>query len=189
MLKYNLMDDLFIALVHSPVVNRNGKEIGSALTTIDLHDIARASMTFGVRGFYVVTPFKDQQILSQRIIEHWTEGIGGDINPGRKKALGLIRVASSFEQACSDIYGKYDKKPVTIGTSAKEYKKSLSIAEFKKQPLWDRPCMIAFGTAWGLTEQFIENCDMVLEPIKGLGEFNHLSVRSAVSIYLDRICN
>lgn len=184
-----MIKNCYLALIHSPVVNRNGKAIGSALTTIDLHDIARASMTFGVKGFYVVTPFEDQQILTHKIIEHWTEGVGGEINPDRKRALELIRVASTFEDACDDISNEHEKKPVTIGTSAKESDTVVPIVKFKKEIKDENPYIIAFGTAWGLSEGFIENCDMILEPIKGEGEFNHLSVRSAVSIYLDRICN
>ncbi|MCK5541922.1 MAG: RNA methyltransferase [Desulfobacterales bacterium] len=184
-----LTNNLYLALIHSPVVNKNGKAIGSALTTIDLHDIARAARTFGVKGFYVVTPFEDQQILAHKIIEHWTNGVGGEANPDRKKALELIRVVSTFEDACADINKEHKKRPVTIGTSAKEHRNSASIVKLKEELNKENPYIMAFGTAWGLSEQFIEYCDMILEPIKGEGEFNHLSVRSAVSIYLDRICN
>ncbi len=183
------MDNFYIALLHSPVVNKNGKAIGSALTTIDLHDIARVAMTFGVKGFYVVTPFEDQQILTRKIIEHWTDGVGGEVNPDRKRALELVRVASTFEDACSDIYKGHKKRVVTIGTSAKEYGNSTSLGEFKNKLDNENPFILAFGTAWGLSEQFIGNCDMILEPIRGKGDFNHLSVRSAVSIYMDRIRN
>lgn len=184
-----MTNNLYLALIHSPVVNKHGKAIGSALTTIDLHDIARAAMTFGAKGFYVVTPFEDQQVLAHKIIEHWTEGVGGEINPDRKQALELIRVAPTFEDACADINKEHKNRLITICTSAKEYGKSVSIEKLKEELNKENPYIIAFGTAWGLSEQFIEYCDMILEPIKGNGEFNHLSVRSAVSIYLDRICN
>ena len=184
-----MINNFYIALIHSPVVNREGKTIGSALTTIDLHDIARAAMTFGAKGFYVVTPFEDQQELAYKIIEHWTDGIGGKINPDRKKALELIRVASTFEDACSDIFKKEAKKVFTIGTSAKKIGNKASIEELKRKINNTKAYVIAFGTAWGLTDKFIEDCNMILEPIAGDGEFNHLSVRSAVSIYLDRICH
>ena len=50
------MENLYVALIHHPVVNKNGMIIGSAVTNMDLHDIARAGRTFGVRGYYVVTP-------------------------------------------------------------------------------------------------------------------------------------
>jgi hypothetical protein len=47
--------------------------------------------------------------------------------------------------------------------------------------------LLLFGTGWGLLEEDIEAADYRLLPIHGAGEFNHLSVRSAVSIILDRI--
>jgi hypothetical protein len=47
--------------------------------------------------------------------------------------------------------------------------------------------LLLFGTGWGMTEELFDSADYVLEPIKGHGEYNHLSVRSAVSIYMDRL--
>jgi tRNA (guanine37-N1)-methyltransferase len=43
-----------------------------------------------------------------------------------------------------------------------------------------------FGTGQGLSQSLIERCDYLLLPIDGFSEFNHLSVRSAVAIVLDR---
>ena len=51
----------------------------------------------------------------------------------------------------------------------------------------NRPVMILFGTGWGFRPEVFDNVDYVLEPILGAGDFNHLSVRSAVAILLDRI--
>ena len=53
-----------VALVHYPVVSRIGETIGSAVTNLDLHDIARAGRTFGVTTYWVVTPFHEQQELA-----------------------------------------------------------------------------------------------------------------------------
>jgi hypothetical protein len=47
--------------------------------------------------------------------------------------------------------------------------------------------LLLFGTGWGMTEEIFAVADLVLEPIRGCGDYNHLSVRSAVSIYLDRL--
>ncbi len=90
-------------MIHFPVMNKKDQPIGSALTTIDLHDIARASITFGVRGFFVVTPYEDQANLATQVIDHWTKGVGGELNPFRKKALELIRVSKTFEDALKEI--------------------------------------------------------------------------------------
>ena len=181
-------NDLYLALIHYPVMNRKGGEIGSALTTIDLHDIARAAVTFGVKRFYVVTPFEDQQELARQVIGHWTNGAGGLVNPDRKAALGLIRITGSFDEVCASIREETGKDAVRVATSAGRHEYSVSAARIKER-VKKAPCVLAFGTAWGLSKDFMEGCDMRLDPITGKGDYNHLSVRSAVSIYLDRICN
>jgi hypothetical protein len=43
------------------------------------------------------------------------------------------------------------------------------------------------GTGWGLTDEFMSSVDRVLEPIQGTAPYNHLSVRSATAIILDRL--
>ena len=50
-----------------------------------------------------------------------------------------------------------------------------------------RPYLLVFGTAWGLSEDFIAKADLILKPIKGNTGYNHLSVRSAAAIILDRL--
>lgn len=182
-------DNLYVALIHHPVTNRNAQTIGSALTTIDLHDIARASVTFGVKGFYVVTPYEDQAVLARQVIEHWTRGVGGTINPYRKDALELIRVTRSFEETCESIQKERSRSLVTVATSAKQTVPVITTGVLKQKLNDAAAHLLLFGTAWGLTDELIASCDFVLEPIYGAGEYNHLSVRSAVSIYLDRILN
>ncbi|MBF0301718.1 MAG: RNA methyltransferase, partial [Desulfamplus sp.] len=187
------MDNLYVALVHHPVSNKKGSTIASALTTIDMHDIARASMTFGVRGFYVVTPLMDQQVLAHEVIQHWTDGIGGELNPFRKRALELIRVVSTFEDALMEIKSERGKPVVTVATSAIRHNHQndniFTAEQFAEKLDSNKSYMIAFGTAWGMSDEFIQNCDFMLEPVYGITGYNHLSVRSAVSIILDRICS
>ncbi len=181
--------NLYVALIHFPVMNRKEMPIGSALTTIDMHDIARASKTFGVKGFYVITPFMDQADLANQVIEHWTKGVGGELNPSRKQALELIRVAATFEEAVQKIQEKENQPVVAVATSAKNLDGAITIATLKQKLASNAPHVIVFGTAWGLAEELIDKCDLKLGPIAGHGEYNHLSVRSAASIYLDRITN
>lgn len=38
-----------IALVHYPVLGKKGEIIGSAITNLDLHDIARTAKTYGMK--------------------------------------------------------------------------------------------------------------------------------------------
>jgi len=174
-------------LIHYPVLNKKGNKIASALTTIDMHDIARVAITYAVKGFYVVTPLKDQQVLAHEVICHWTDGIGGKLNPFRKKALELIRVVSSFEDALEDILQERQQNIVTFATSAVKYKNCVTVKQVADKLENDESHIITFGTAWGLSPDFIENCDFMIEPINGVSDYNHLSVRSAVSIMLDRI--
>jgi hypothetical protein len=43
------------------------------------------------------------------------------------------------------------------------------------------------GTGWGVTETILAQADHALEPIQGGTDYNHLSVRSAAAIILDRV--
>ena len=47
--------------------------------------------------------------------------------------------------------------------------------------------LLVFGTGWGIAGEVIERADHCIEPIRGPSDYNHLSVRSAVSIVLDRL--
>ncbi len=181
--------NLYVVLIHFPVKSKKGLPIGSALTTIDLHDIARASITFGVRGFYVVTPYEDQAVLAGQVIDHWTKGIGGELNPFRKDALELVRVTRTFEDAIRAIKEERMEPVVTVATSAAPISGSIT-TEMLQQKLESKIShVLVFGTAWGLADELLDTCDYTLEPIFGKSDYNHLSVRSAVSIYLDRITN
>jgi len=51
----------------------------------------------------------------------------------------------------------------------------------------DDPHLLLLGTGWGLTEECFQSADFILEPIAGAGNYNHLSVRSAAAILLDRL--
>lgn len=182
-----MVDNLYVALIHFPVINKKGDTIGSALTTIDLHDIARASATFGVNGFFVITPYEDQASLAGEVISHWTKGVGGKINPTRKKALELIRVKAAFEDAVKEIEKERNEPVVTIATTARKQSGSLNIKAAREMIQTEQSHLLVFGTAWGLTEELMTDCDYILDPISGNTGYNHLSVRSAVSIYLDRL--
>ncbi|NOX35227.1 MAG: RNA methyltransferase [Deltaproteobacteria bacterium] len=178
-----------MALIHFPVMNKKNQVVGSALTTIDLHDIARASITFGVKKFFMVTPYEDQEMLATQVIEHWTKGVGAKLNPFRKEALELIRVTRTFEDAVTQMEQEREEPVVTIATSAKKTPGSITTEALRKKLENKASHVLIFGTAWGLADELIDTCDFLLEPISGAADYNHLSVRSAASIYLDRIIN
>ncbi|HDI78594.1 MAG TPA: RNA methyltransferase [Desulfobacteraceae bacterium] len=181
--------NLFIALFHYPVYNKNYKETASAITTLDIHDIARVARTYGVRGYFIVTPLRDQRELAYKVIKHWTDGYGSVYNPLRREALRLVSIRSSLDEVIEDIERVEGKRPILIATDARRYndKEMISYQELRKLIMQERLILILFGTAWGLTEEFLNKMDMLLEPIEGYTDYNHLSVRSAAAIILDRL--
>lgn len=179
--------NLYIALIHHPVVNKKGDVICSAITNLDLHDIARAARTYGVKGYYVVNPLEDQKILAGQVIRHWTEGSGGAINPARREAFGIVRLVDSLDETLESI-GNESLSPVHIvATSARKNEKSVTFAVMKEKLSGLGCVLLLFGTAWGLSDETIDRADFLLEPVKGPGDYNHLSVRSAVTVILDRL--
>lgn len=181
-------NNLAIALVHYPVYNKHHEIVTSALTNLDQHDIARSSKTFGLDRFYIVTPSEEQRKLAERISGHWQQGWGADYNPDRKQALDIVRVTPSVASAVEDFQTSFNK-PVRIAvTGAAQRIASIELAQFRKYLQEDdQPYLLLLGTGWGLTEECFAKADIILKPISGNGIYNHLSVRSAAAIMLDRI--
>jgi tRNA (guanine37-N1)-methyltransferase len=50
----------------------------------------------------------------------------------------------------------------------------------------ERPFLLLFGTGHGLAQEVLERADLALPPIRP-GSYNHLSVRAACAIILDRL--
>jgi hypothetical protein len=179
---------LYIGLVHYPVYNKNHQRIASAITTVDLHDLARLAKTYYIKRFFVITPLEDQQELAERVRAHWTQGYGATYNVNRKDALELICVAKSLDQANGQIKNIEGNAPILIATDAAERERSsISFEDAERLIQNDKPVMLIFGTAWGLDDVVIDAADYVLYPIHGRSEYNHLSVRSAAAIILDRV--
>lgn len=181
---------LDVALIHHPVVNRKGEIIGSAVTNLDLHDIARASKTFGVSSYWVVTPYPLQQELAAGIVGHWTEGYGGVADSDRAAALALIKIRASLAEVIDEMTRRHDgRRPKVVATSAASSgEKRISFAALRQEIISEKtPVLLLFGTAWGLAPEALELADAMLPPISGPVAYNHLSVRSAASIVLDRL--
>lgn len=179
---------LYIGLVHYPVYNKNHEVIASAITTVDLHDIARTAKTYDVRKFFVITPLDDQQTLAEQVRRHWTEGYGARYNRYRKQAIELIRVVPSLEVAIHEIEKMEGEHPLVIATDAsKQRGRAISYQATKLFVLKERVVILLFGTAWGLDKTVMKGADYVLDPISGKKGYNHLSVRTAAAIILDRL--
>lgn len=176
-----------MALVHYPVVNKNGEVIAAAITNLDLHDISRAAATFGVKAFYVITPLDDQKALSRQIISHWTDGAGALYNPIRKQALELIRIRDSVPEVIADIAQAEGSQPAVVATTARDNGPAVGFRDLRRRVESGRPHVLLLGTAWGLPQAVLDGADLVLAPIRGITGYNHLSVRSAASVILDRL--
>lgn len=176
-----------LALIHYPVCNRNREIIGSAVTNLDLHDIARAGRTFGIDNYYIVTPFADQQQLVREILEHWQTGYGAGYNVHRKEALGIIRLCDDVAGLYEEVTAKWRKRPIVLATSAADPENALAYDEARTMILAGEPVLILFGTGWGMAPELLAEVDRLLPPIIGTGNYNHLSVRSAAAIILDRL--
>ncbi len=180
---------MYVALTHYPVVNKNGEIITSAVTNLDLHDIARAVRTFGAKAFYVVTPLADQKRLVEKIVSHWTKGFGSTYNPKRRRALEMIHIKESMAQVVEHIavFGAGIPKVTVTCARDTDTRPGMSYKEFQELLQNGKPHLLVFGTAWGLSQPFIAKADYILEPIKGNTGYNHLSVRCAAAIILDRL--
>ena len=176
-----------MALVHFPVYNKIGEVVVSSVTTLDVHDISRVCRTYGVGTFYVVTPLKTQQELVERLVGHWLKGHGAEYNPTRKEALLKTVVKNNLDDAVKDITEQCGKKPRIVVTGAKEAPKSIGYAALKDELKQGDPTLLVFGTGWGLEKNLVQSADHALLPIEGVNGFNHLPVRGAISIILDRL--
>ena len=180
--------NLSMALVHYPVRDRDGGLTSTAVTPLTVHDMARVARTYDMESFYVVTPLKSQQALVQRIDRHWSKGFGAEYNPSRMEALKLVRLVDSLNEATQEIMEKTGKQPRLIATGASGYHRNIGYGELKEHIISRQgPYLLLFGTAWGLDHRIMDECDFILDPIEGVGEYNHLPVRAAAAIIIDRL--
>ncbi len=179
---------LYIALLHFPVLDREGRRITSAVTNADIHDIARAARTYGVRRVYIVTPIAEQADLVRTIVGHWTQGAGGWLNPIRREALEAVEVAATLEEVIEAISCEEAGPVHTVATGARPGANCTAHGRMREiLEEEDGAYLLIFGTGWGLADDVLDRCRYRLEPISGTGAYNHLSVRAAAAVTLDRL--
>jgi hypothetical protein len=179
---------LYIALLHYPVYDRQGRVVTTAVTNLDIHDISRSSKTYGAERFYIVTPLERQKALIGKILRHWQEGPGALFNPSRREAFGLAEVKGSLEEVLADISERDGCQARIIATGAGFSTGLIGFEELRRQMASDGgPYLLLFGTGSGLAAEVIDRADFILEPLGRSGGYNHLSVRSAVAVVLDRL--
>lgn len=182
------MANLYIALLHYPVYNKEGRIVVTSVTNMDIHDIARTARTYGVKGYYIVTPIEKQRDLVIDIINHWRKGYGAVYNPRRKEAFETVSVGEDLDGVIKEISEQEGQQPRIVATSADPRGSCLCFGELRDNLRTGKePYLVLFGTGWGMGRDIIARADFLLEPIRGPGDYNHLPVRSAVAITLDRL--
>jgi tRNA (guanine37-N1)-methyltransferase len=184
----------FVILAHHPVHDRMGEIVTTSVTNLDIHDIARSAATYGLAGYLPVTPIAAQRDKIRHILAAW-EGQAareGAADDHRTAALGLVQPEESIEAALAVIEARCGRRPRVVVTSADRRSPAgaplvgfdaLRAANLARP----EPLALVFGTGFGLADEVLRAADVRLAPISGIPEFNHLAVRSAAAIVLDRL--
>lgn len=186
---------IYLVLLHYPMTNRKGEEVTTSVTNMDLHDISRTCRTFGIKNYYIVTPLLDQQHIIGRVLSHWKTDQSREYHPDRFEALSRVRLMESFDAVMADIASQHHgvNPEVALTDARPQSEKQKGYEDYRAElldPARTRPAVIVFGTGWGVHPNFHSKVDVILDPIygrEGAGGYNHLSVRAAVAIILDRL--
>jgi len=186
--------DCYLGLVHHPILNKRGDIVTTSVTNLDIHDISRSSRTFGFKKYFIITPLEAQHETIKRILGHWEEDKSNEYNPDRVDALSTTYLVNSIAEAKQQILEEKGLEPLVVVTSAYPDQANGNEVDLTQRLVVDkRPMLLLFGTGWGLAPEVMEMADFCLMPIVGSKypsereEYRHLSVRSAVAIYCDRI--
>ena len=179
---------LYIALVHHPVVNKRGEIVTTSITNFDLHDLARTATTYGVKRCFIVTLNPAQKKMVEYIKSYWMEGIGSEYNPDRRAAFEGLEIKDDLDQCCLTIEHLDGIAPQLVATTARLFPGQIDCSSLRKElEASKKPSLLIFGTGWGLAPEILSRADRVLKPIRGKAPYNHLPVRGAVAIILDRL--
>lgn len=178
----------YMVLMHDEIDLGDDKVGTTSITSIDIHDGARSARTYGVEHFYLVTPLIDQQMIAKTLLDFWVKGAGVSYNPHRHDAVSRVRMSTSLRETIEAIETREGVRPLVIATSAKAIDGVCSLDYYSQGEVWrqHRPVLLVFGTGKGLARSAFEQVDYVLGPVQGFSDFNHLSVRSAMAVVLDR---
>ena len=186
-----------LALVHHPVTDRTGALVTTSLTNFDIHDLARSTMTYGLAAYHIVTPITSQREKAEHIAHLWLEDQGSlkrrpPPTGSREGAMALIRTADAVDTVIAELAAAYGTAPLVVATSARADSFPTAERRTPEQLLAEAslradPLLLLLGTGWGLADHLIPSVSRLLAPIEGASDWNHLSVRSAGAILLDRL--
>lgn len=184
---------VYVGLVHYPIRSKDGSVVRTSITNLDVHDIARTARTYDLSGYFLIAPPECQSDLLKRITGHWSQGFGKEYNPDRTEALSLLKVSPSVIDAAGEISAATGREVRTVVTDAAWHggdPRNISCISLQNMLKYnDLSYLLLFGTGWGLAKTVIAKADYVLEPVRPLTVhgYNHLSVRAAAAIIIDRV--
>ena len=182
---------LAVALVHHPVLDKFGGIQATALTNLDVHDLARSSRTFGCAACYLVTPISAQKEQAGHILGFWEGEKGQKRNTDRTEAMARMHVVDAVQDAIDAETAAVGSRPIVVVTSAKP-QGTVPYRALRERLEGGAHALVLFGTGHGLADSVVEMANLVLSPVLGPLDddgtsYNHLSVRSAAAIILDRL--
>lgn len=175
---------LYLALIHYPAVNRRGKIITATVEAFDFYDISRISLTYPITTFFIVNPLEAQKKFALRLL---TKGCVREKDVKRRKVFSKTEWQPDLETVIENITNETNTQPLIVATSAKRYSNTISFGQIGEWLQQNQPILLLFGKAWGMPPELVAKADYILESIDAGTGYNHLSVRSAVSIIVDRI--
>ena len=182
--------EIYLGLVHHPIKNKRDQIVTTSVTNLDIHDIARSCKTYGIKKYFIITPLEEQQKLVNRILGHWKEDKSLVYNPDRQNALSIACLKNTIKECMDEIEEIENRRPIQVVTGANfETYDGTENDLIKLRNIDKVPILLLFGTGWGLHATALDHADYRLVPLKSKIDsgYNHLSVRSAVAIYLDRL--
>lgn len=179
---------LSVVLLHDQMLDKQGTRVCTSLTMIDVHDIARSATTYGLKHAFIAHPAPTLRKLASTLKGHWEHGFGASYNPSRRDALGTVEIVSDLDEAMAWIDRETGLPPVLLATSARPGGTRTSFSQMRHLiEQQNDSFLLMLGTGWGMSDQLLARASFFLEPVLGPGEYNHLSVRSACAIMLDRL--
>lgn len=184
------------------MTNRKGEVVATAVTNLDLHDISRSCRTYAVKKYFIVTPVEEQHRVVGRLIQHWRNPRQREWHPDRFEALSRVELVKDFEAVKTAIHSTHGDYPEVVLTDARPKPNSVTYADYRREletPGRTKPTLLVFGTGWGVADVFLPEVHRILTPVYGpkdeddagempeTGGYNHLSVRAAAAIILDRL--
>jgi hypothetical protein len=175
-----------VALVHHPVLDRQREIVTTAITNLDLHDIARSAHTYGLSDFFVVHPVAAQRELAQKVRDHWVSGSGGRRIPDRTPAMEGLRIVPALDDAVRALGDDCELWTTSAGERGAALTHDAARVRLAAPGV---PVLLVLGTGWGLADAVCERAHAHLEPIRSARDdgYNHLSVRAAAAILFDRL--